>query len=216
MATAPPIDDAEERRLLQRLRAGDEAAFERLVMTMSAALLRVARSYVPSEAVAEEVLQDTWLGVLNGLDRFEGRSSVRSWIFTILLNQARTRGARERRTVPFSTLGTRDAAGDYTAVDADRFLPADAPEWPHHWATPPRRWSESPEQALEDAETLAVVRAAIAELPEIQRLTITMRDLEGWPAEEVCDVLELTKGNQRVLLHRARSKVRDALERYLT
>jgi len=216
MATAPPIDDAEERRLLQRLRAGDEAAFERLVMAMSGALLRVARSYVPSEPVAEEVLQDTWLGVLNGLDRFEGRSSVRSWIFSILLNQARTRGERERRTVPFATLGAREAAGDFTAVDADRFLPADAAQWPHHWATPPRRWSESPEQALEDAETLAVVRAAIAELPEIQRLTITMRDLEGWPAEEVCDVLELTQGNQRVLLHRARSKVRAALERYLT
>lgn len=216
MQTEKGMRDLDEHPLLEQIRSGDEDAFERLVIRYSPTLLRVARGYVPSQAVAEEVVQDTWLGVLNGIDRFEGRSSLRSWIFQILLNQARTRGERERRTVPFATFGTDEAGGELTAVDVDRFLPADADQWPHHWATPPRRWSESPEQALEDAETMTVVRDAIDVLPTAQRLVITMRDLEGWPAEEVCEVLELTQGNQRVLLHRARSRVRAALEAHLT
>ncbi len=207
--------DAEDRRLVERLRDGDERAFDLLVTSLTPSLLRVARGYVSTHAVAEEVVQETWLGVLNGLDRFEQRSAFRTWVFHILLNRARTRGQREARTVPFAALAARELEEGFTAVDPDRFLPADADLWPHHWATPPRRWSESPVHALEDAEVLVVVRAAIDRLPAMQRLTITMRDLEGFPADEVCTLLELSQVNQRVLLHRARSKVRGALEAYL-
>ena len=216
LADSSPDLSAQDRRLVRRLCDGDEGAFDDLVVDLSPSLLRVARSYVPSHAVAEEVVQETWLGVVDGLDRFEGRASLRSWIFRILVNRARTRGERERRTVPFAVLAARELDEDFTAVDPERFLPADHDRWPHHWAEPPQRWSESPERALEDSETMAVAHAAIALLPTAQRLVVTMRDLEGWPAEEVCDVLELSAGNQRVLLHRARSKVRAALEQHLT
>ncbi len=207
---------ATERRLLERLRSGDEAAFTDLVSQHTPSLLRVARSYVSSQAVAEEVVQETWLGVLRGLDRFEGRSSVRTWIFRILTNRAQTRGADESRTVPFATLAARELAESFTAVDPERFLPADHDRWPHHWAAPPRRWDTSPEAALSHAETLRLVREAIDGLPPTQRMVITMRDLEGWPSEEVCEVLGVSAANQRVLLHRARSVVRTALEEHLT
>jgi RNA polymerase sigma-70 factor (ECF subfamily) len=205
-----------ERRLLEQLRRGDEAAFEALVSQHTPGLLRVARSYVSSQAVAEEVVQETWLGVLRGLDRFEGRSSVRTWIFRILTNRAQTRGAGESRTVPFATLAAREVSEGFAAVDAERFLPADHDRWPHHWAAPPRRWDSSPEDALAHAETLRLVQRAIDGLPPTQRLVITMRDLEGWPAAEVCDALGVSAANQRVLLHRARSVVRNALEEHLT
>ena len=211
--TTPGI--ATERRLVERLRAGEPAAFDALVTSLSPSLLRVAMGYVPSRAVAEEVVQETWLAVVDGLDRFEARSSLRTWIIRILMNRAKTRGIREQRTVPFATLAALELGEAFAEVDPDRFLPADHDRWPHNWATPPRRWSESPEQALADAETMRVVLAAVELLPTMQRLTITMRDLEGWPAEEVCDVLELSQGNQRVLLHRARSTIRAALEAYL-
>src|SRR3954452_16580831 len=138
-------EEAAERALLMRLRDGDEAAYMELVERLSPAMLRVARGYVPTQAVAEEVVQETWLAVLNGLDRFEGRSSVKTWIFTILMNRAKTRGTRERRTVPFAALAGAEAGEDFSAVDPERFLPADHDQWPHHWATPPRRWDEDPE-----------------------------------------------------------------------
>lgn len=215
MTVAEGDVEAHELRLLERLRAGDEAAFAELVERFTPSLLRVARSYVPTQAVAEEVVQETWLGVLNGLDRFEGRSSLRTWIFRILTNRAKTRGERERRTVPFATLGERESEDGVTAVDPERFLPADHDRWPHHWAAPPRRWETSPEEALTSSETLRIVRSTIDGLSPMQRLVITMRDLEGWPAAEVCSVLELSEANQRVLLHRARSKVRSALEEHL-
>lgn len=205
-----------ERRLLVRLRGGDEAAFAELVAEHTPGLLRVARSYVSSQAVAEEVVQETWLGVLRGLDGFQERSSLRTWIFRILTNRAQTRGAGESRSVPFATLVARELSEGFTAVDPERFLPADHDRWPHHWAAPPRRWDTSPEDALAHAETLRVVREAIDGLSPTQRLVITMRDLEGWPAEEVCAVLEVSAANQRVLLHRARSVVRNALEEHLT
>jgi RNA polymerase sigma-70 factor (ECF subfamily) len=204
----------EEAALLDRLRAGDEAAFAELVRRHSPSLLRVALMYVPSRAVAEEVVQETWLGVLNGLDRFEGRSSLKTWLFRILVNRARTRGERERRTVPFATLAAQEADGDFDPVDADRFIPADG-SYPGHWATPPRRWELDPERALQSKETLALVKAAIAQLPEAQRTVITLRDLEGWTSEETRNALEISETNQRVLLHRARSKVRTALEAHL-
>ena len=144
--------------LVERLRAGEQAAFAELVERYSGAVMRLARVYVPSTAVAEEVVQETWLGVLRGLERFEGRSSFRTWVFQIALNQARTRGERERRTVPFASLADREVADDAPAVDPERFLGADHDRWPHHWATPPQRWDESPERHAESAETLAPVR----------------------------------------------------------
>jgi RNA polymerase sigma-70 factor (ECF subfamily) len=216
--TAPTREDpvtAQDARLLAALRAGDERAFAEIVDGWGPAMLRVARTHVPSRAVAEEVVQETWLGVLRGLDRFEGRSSLKTWVFRILVNRAKTRGEREGRTVPFAALASDEAAGEHHAVEADRFLPADHDRWPHHWATPPRRWDELPEPALADAETVRVVKAAIAALPPVQRLVITMRDLEGFGSEDVCQVLEVSETYQRVLLHRARSKVRAVLEEHL-
>ena len=215
MHDAPEVIDADA-VLLEGLRAGDEAAFTELVDRYSSSMLRVARMYVPSQAVAEEVVQETWLGVLTGLERFEGRSSLKTWLFRILVNRARTRGERERRTVPFATLAGREAEGEDPAVGPERFFPADHDRWPHHWASPPERWDESPERSLQSAETLRVVRDAIEKLPPMQRLVITMRDLEGWDSEEVRNALEISETNQRVLLHRARSKVRTALEAYFT
>lgn len=209
----PRVD--REAALLARLRARDEEAFTTLVAAWTPGLLRVARAHVPSDAVAEEVVQETWIGVLRGLDGFEGRASMRTWVFRIMLNQARARGAREQRTVPFAALARAELDEPFAAVDPDRFLPADHERWPHHWAMPPRRFEQQPEQAAQDAQVLAVVRSTLAGLPPMQRLVMTMRDIEGWPADEVCDVLGITEVNQRVLLHRARSRVRAALEEHL-
>jgi RNA polymerase sigma-70 factor (ECF subfamily) len=191
------------------LRAGNEPAFRALVARHHAAMVSVAMQFVPSRAVAEEVAQDTWLAVLRGLDRFEGRSSLRTWIFRILGNRARSRGASEHRSVPTDLL---DDTGP--AVPSSRFRP-DGDQWPGHWADPPRRLSELPEERLVERETAAVVASAIDGLVGSQRQVIVLRDVEGWSSTEVCDALGLSEGNQRVLLHRARSKVRAALERHL-
>jgi RNA polymerase sigma-70 factor (ECF subfamily) len=156
--------------------------------------------------VAEEVAQETWVGVLNGLDRFEGRSSLKTWIFRILVNRAKTRGERESRSVPFSSLESGDGE---PSVDPDRFIEAGA------WASPPRAWEGEPEDRLLAGEARAVIDRAIEQLPTAQRQVITLRDIEGLDADEVVAVLDITDGNQRVLLHRARSKVRQALEDYL-
>ena len=204
------VDDAE---LVDALRKGDEDAFRRLVDEHGPALLRVAMGYVGSRAVAEEVLQETWIGVLRGIDRFEGRSSLRTWIFRILTNTARTRAARESRAVPFSSLGGDGGSTDRPVVEPDRFLPPDDPSAPGHWASAPKRW-KTPEEGLLAGEVRDVILAAIAGLPPAQRVVVSLRDIEGWPAAEVCETLELSEGNQRVLLHRGRSKVRGELERY--
>jgi RNA polymerase sigma-70 factor, ECF subfamily len=192
--------------LLDRLRAGDEAAFMELVERHQAALVRLARSFVSSRAVAEDVVQETWLAVLNGIDRFEGRSSLKTWLYRILVNRAKTRGAREARSVPFSSLERTDEP----SVDPDRFVDAGA------WSSPPRPWEGEPVERLLAGEARYVIDAAIEELPPIQRRVITLRDIDGLDAAEVCDLLDLTDGNQRVLLHRARGKVRQALEGYLS
>jgi RNA polymerase sigma-70 factor, ECF subfamily len=198
--------------LVERLRAGDEAAFAELLDTYGASMLRVARLYVRDRAVAEEVVQETWLAVYNGIERFEGRSSFRTWLFRILTNRAKTRGERERRSVPFSSLSADPGTSDEElGFDPDRFLPADHRRYPNKWALPPRNW---PEQRAEERETLMVITEAIAMLPDGQREVIRLRDVEGWSAEEVAEALGLTDVNQRVLLHRARSKVRAALERH--
>jgi RNA polymerase sigma-70 factor (ECF subfamily) len=200
----------EEAELLARLRAGDERAFEGLVESYHGTMLSVARTYVKTRATAEEVVQEAWVGVLNGLDRFEGRSSLRTWILRILVNTAMTRGAREARSVPFSSLAPE---GEEPAVDPERFREPDG-AFPGHWKAYPGDWSSVPEERLLGRETIEVAREAIAELPEPQQLVITLRDIVGCSAEEACETLDVSEVNQRVLLHRARSRVRKALERH--
>jgi len=200
-----------EAQLVDALRAGDEAAFAQLVREYQPSLVRVARIYVSTQAAAEEVAAETWLAVLNGLDRFEGRSSLKTWIFRILTNIAKTRAQRDGRTLPFSALQDPGRVPE-AALDADRFLGPEHPRWPGHWAVRPEPW---PEDALVAAETQAVVAEAIEALPPAQRAVISLRDVEGWSNEEVRNALALSETNQRVLLHRARSKVRRALESYL-
>ena len=196
-------------RLLAALRAGDEDAFTTLVRRHHASLKRVARMYVSTDAVAEEVVQETWLAAIAGLDRFEQRASLKTWLFHILANKAKTRGARERRTVPFASLS---AADDAPAVPAERFQ-GDGAAWPGHWAAPPRPW-EDPERRLQSLEARERLRTAIGALPDVQQAVLTLRDVEGLDAGEVCELLDLSDGNQRVILHRARARVRAELERY--
>jgi RNA polymerase sigma-70 factor (ECF subfamily) len=209
--TAPT---AEEQRLVELLRQRDEAAFVQLVDRYGAAMLRVASLYVGSRAVAEEVVQETWLAVLQGIDRFEQRASLKTWLFRILTNRAKTRGVREGRTVPFSALGETSDEEEGSSVDPDRFFDPDH-AFAGHWTAYPQRWEGMPERRLLASETQACIAAAIESLPPAQRTVITMRDVEGWSSDEVCNALEISETNQRVLLHRARSKVRQALEDYL-
>ena len=202
----------EEVTLLARLRAGDERAFEALVEAHHCALIALALTYVRTHEVAEEVAQETWVAVLAGIDRFQGRSSLRTWILRILVNTAITRGGREARTVPFSTL---EPAGTQAAsVELGRFRPA-GDAFAGHWQAYPADWSALPEQSLLGRETLEVAKRAIEALPDAQRRVITMRDIAGLSADDVCEALGLSDGNQRVLLHRARSRVRAALEVHL-
>ena len=196
----------EELELISALRQGDEAAFLSLVRRYHSSMVRVAQVFCSNESLAEEVVQESWLGVLQGIAGFEGRSSLRSWIFSIVSNRARSRAQREARSVPFSSF---DAPDDEPAVDPERFLPPDHPRWPGHWATPPEHWAD---ERLALRETLDLTRQAIEKLPPAQRQVIVLRDVEGCSSEEVCAALGLSDGNQRVLLHRARSKVRAMLE----
>jgi RNA polymerase sigma-70 factor (ECF subfamily) len=206
------LDRAQDTELVRALRAGDESAFIALVRRYHALMVRVAHSYVRTEASAEEVAQETWCAVLAGIDRFEGRAALKTWIMRILTNRAKTRGQREARSVPFSAIA--DPEDDGPVVDPDRFLPADHPRYPGHWAAAPAAWSQLPDERLLAAETRDRIRAAIASLPARQQVVISLRDVEGWSPEEVCDLMDLTENNQRVLLHRARSHVRAELERY--
>lgn len=200
--TLGAVPDSDEEQLIAALRAGDERAFAALVDRYHASMVRVACTFVPSRAVAEEVAQDTWLGVLRGLGRFEGRSSLKTWIFRILVNRARTTGAREPRSVRLDTGdGDRDAA-----AGPDGFSPQGT------WREPPVVWSDEIEDRLAAPETAARIREVVDELPESQRQVVTLRDVEGLSSSEVCDLLGISEGNQRVLLHRARTRVRSALE----
>jgi RNA polymerase sigma-70 factor (ECF subfamily) len=200
--------------LVAALRRGDEAAFAELVDAWGPAMLRLARLHVPSHAVAEEVVQETWLAVLKGLERFEGRSSLKTWVFSILLNLARTRGQRERRTLPFAALRDRwEARRDEDVVAPERFQGRDG-ERPGWWAAPPERWAD-PHEQLATKEAHAVVQAAIAGLPLRQREALVFRDVLGLDSDEASALMGVSDGNQRVLLHRARAKVRDELERHL-
>jgi RNA polymerase sigma-70 factor (ECF subfamily) len=192
------VDQETDAELLGRLRAGDELAFVTLVRRHHAAMLRLAACYVPSAAVAEEVVQDTWLGVLRGIGGFEGRSSVRTWLFRILVNRARTAGARERRSIAIGDPGP--------AVDGSRF------DATGHWAAPPERWVEEADDRVDAAKLADRLRSAVDDLPERQREVVTLRDVQGLSSEEVCSVLDISEGNQRVLLHRGRSRLRQVLE----
>jgi RNA polymerase sigma-70 factor, ECF subfamily len=195
----------DEDALIARLRAGDQSAFVEVVSAYHPALLRLAGSFVPSRAVAEEVVQDTWLAVVKGLARFEQRSSFKTWVTSILVNIARTRGTRERRSVPFASLG----ADDGPSVDPARFT---GPPGRGAWSDPPAPWSDLPAEAALSAETLAFVDETVRRLPENQRMVVMLRDVEGWTSPDVCALLGVTEANQRVLLHRGRSTVRAALE----
>ena len=201
---------ASDEKTVAALRAGDERAFRELFARMYPMMKRVARGYVASDAVAEEIVQDTWLAIVTGIDRFEGRSALGTWIFSILTNQAKTHSARERRALPLTCVGPRDA--EEPVVDPDRFQKDDE-AWPGHWATPPRPW-QKPERRLLSLETREHLKDALAELPERQRLIVGLRDIDGHSAEEVCDLLGLSQENQRVLLHRGRSRLRAVLEEY--
>ena len=185
-----------------------------LVERYQPAMLRIARMYVSTHAVAEDVVQDAWVGVLKGLDGFEGRSSLRTWIFRILVNTAKTRGQREARSLPFSSVWAADPEGE-PSVDPDRFLPLSHPLSPGGWAEPPVGWESTPEERLLSKEALTVVSRAIEALPPNQREVIRLRDVLGWPSSDVRNALDISQTNQRVLLHRARAKVRRALESYL-
>jgi RNA polymerase sigma-70 factor (ECF subfamily) len=207
------VEYSDDTMLVQALRRGDESAFSWLLDTYHRPLHRTAVSFVGSGATADEVVQETWLAVITGIDRFEGRSSLKTWIYRILMNIARTRGAREARSVPFSSAGA-DAEGGEPTFSPDRFHQRGFAAG--HWSVPPEPWDELSDDRLLAEETLALVRAAIDALPTRQQAVITLRDLDGLSAAEVCDLLDLSEANQRVLLHRARARVRQALEQHLT
>jgi RNA polymerase sigma-70 factor (ECF subfamily) len=203
----PPPDES---ALIERLRRGDSAAFRDVVMTHQAGLLRLASTFVPSMAVAEEVVQETWIAVIRGIDRFEQRSALKTWITRILVNIARTKGVKERRTVP---MGSRLSDGaDGAAVSPDRFV---GPPGRGAWAQPPERWSELPEEVVLSSATISLVIDTVKLLPEQQKWVVMLRDVEDWSSSDVCDALGLTEGNQRVLLHRGRSSLRAMLEGHL-
>jgi RNA polymerase sigma-70 factor (ECF subfamily) len=212
MDTGTTLASADDLALVERLKAGDENAFAMLVRQHQAQMLRVARMYVSSQAVAEDVVADAWLGILQGLDRFEGRSSLRTWMYRILTNIAKTRGQREGRSVPFSSLAGDDL--DASAVDGSWFQ-GSGDRWPGGWASLPDDWRGIPDDRLLSAEIRALIGAAIADLPPMQAEVLRLRDVGGWSSAEVRNALDISETNQRVLLHRARSKVRRALEHYL-
>lgn len=203
------LDDA---ATVAALRQRDEATFRRLVEAHHGSLVRLASTYVPDRATAEEVAQETWIAVLRGIDRFEGRSSLRTWIYRILTKQAISRGQRERRSVPLSAWAVGDADGE-PSVDQDRFIPAGRPR-AGQWAAPPSEWEGDAEGRLLGREAQAIIAGALDSLPAGQRIVVGLRDVQGWSSEEVCEALGISAGNQRVLLHRGRARVRAALERY--
>lgn len=203
---ATQVEDA---RLVAALRRGDERAFAEVVESYHTMLLRMAMVYVHNRAVAEDVVQEAWIGVLRGLERFEGRSSFKTWVCRILTNIAKTRAVREGRSIPFAAL---ESDTHEPSVPADRFERHGA--FIGHWLSPPPHWS-LPDERLHSKETLSVIADVVSTLPPTQRAVISLRDIEGCSSEEVCELLSLSEGNQRVLLHRARSKVRAALEDFL-
>jgi RNA polymerase sigma-70 factor (ECF subfamily) len=210
--SAPQTTADPDAEVLERLRHGDERAFAALVDRWSPVMLRVARAYVSNPHSAEDAVQDAWLGVVRGLAAFEGRSTLRTWVFTILVNRARTRGGREARSVPMSSLAGDDGG---PTVDPDRFRGRQDP-YPDHW-TPtgvPVRWEGQPEGRVLAGEAVRLLGAALTALPPRQRVVVTLRDVQGLTSDEACKALGITAQNQRVLLHRGRAALRQALEDY--
>lgn len=210
MAAVGEATSQGEADLVDRLRLGDEAAFTFLLERYHASMVRIARSYVSSETAAEDVVGDTWMAVVQGIERFEGRSSVKTWLFRILVNRAKTRGARESRSVPFSSLGD-DGDDGHRSVDPDRFLD-ESHRWGGHWSVHPNSWRNGPELNALSGELRQSMGRALDRLPPMQQAVVTMRDVHGLQAGEVCETLEVSEANQRVLLHRGRSQMRRALE----
>lgn len=212
----PPIAPQrvdEDADLVAGLKRRDEAAFVTLVTRYQRPLLRLAVVYCRNTAIAEEIVQDTWLGVIRGIDRFEERAAFKTWLFQILVNRARTRAAQEGRADALSSSKEEAESPAEPAVPPERFRGADD-KWANNWAVPPHSWGESSDARLLATETMELVKQAIATLSPAQQQVITLRDVEGWPAEDVCNVLLISETNQRVLLHRARSRVRALLERH--
>jgi RNA polymerase sigma-70 factor (ECF subfamily) len=204
-------ETVDETALIAALRGGDEVAFARLVDQHAPAMLRVARGYVPSREIAEEVVQETWIALLKGIDNFEGRSSLRTWLFAVMINIAKARGVRERRDADTAIAAYTDGT-----VDPARFREAGDP-YPGHWKPDevPSPFPETPEGSALGNELVGVARRELDKLPERQRMVVTMRDMLGFDSSEVCELLEITIANQRVLLHRGRAAVRQVLEDYL-
>ena len=203
----------EEIAILARLRQGEEAAFDELVMRHHSTLIRMAMGYVADREVAEEVVQDTWMAVIEGFGRFEGRSSLRTWIFGIMIHKAKDRGVREKRHTTFSSLESVDDVSDET-VDPSRFHQSG--EWSGHWAFPPQPWDDqTPEKLLASQQAVDAMNRAIETLPRGLKEVLILRDVEGVDAKEVCEILEITATNLYVRLHRARERVRQAVETYL-
>lgn len=200
---------ADERELVERLRAGDERAFEELIERYYGYLFRLAELFVATREAAEDVVQETWLAVVQGIERFEERASLKTWLSRIVMNKARTRGVRDKRIVAYSRLAHDNSDDPEPAVDPERFFRSGP--YRGHWSLPPQPWA-GPEESLLTDEMMAVVHNAVGKLPEAQQTVITLRDIHGFDAEEVCNTLGLSETNQRVLLHRARSKVRSAVE----
>jgi RNA polymerase sigma-70 factor (ECF subfamily) len=210
---AGTVTASEDTQLLARLRAGDEAAFDLLVRRYHGPLKRLARAFVSTEASAEEVVQDTWVAVLAGLDAFEERASLGTWISRILVNRSRTKGVREARMTPFSAMS--DGEGEAEATWPDGVDPARFDDR-GMWATPPERWAdETPEKLVGNQEAMTLLDAELRDLPERQRVVVVLRDTLGWTAEDVCNALDINETNQRVLLHRARSRLRARLAAHL-
>ncbi|WP_099037564.1 RNA polymerase sigma factor [Mycobacterium neglectum] len=202
----------DESGLIAALRDGDQTAFAQLLDRHTPSMLRVARGYVPSHEIAEEVVQETWIALIKGIDRFESRSSLRTWLFTVMINIAKARGVKERRD--------SDAAiAAYTGgtVDPARFRGGDDP-YPGHWRPDdvPSAFPETPEGSLLSDELVGVARRELDKLPERQRIVVSLRDMLGFDSAEVCELLDISTANQRVLLHRGRAAVREVLEDYLT
>jgi len=211
--TVAGVPSLADRRLVAALRRGDEEAFNDVVGELSPTMLRVASSYVRTPEIAQEVVQDVWLAAIQGLDRFEHRSSLKTWLLRIVVNKAKTRGMREQRVVPFSALASDDPDTPTTTVEPERFRGPGRP-FPRHWSQPPEVWPDVEDTVLAN-ELRQTVESIVATLPPRQAAVLTMRDIQGWSSLDVCEILEITPENQRVLLHRARAAVRRELEVYL-
>lgn len=210
-----PLRRPSDEDLFKRLRAGEEAAFVEAIRDIGPTMFRVARIYVRTDEVAEEIVQETWINVLEHLDRFEGRSSFKTWVLTILVNMSLRRGQTEARSAPFSSIPrTHDGIQHDDSFEIDRFFEGDHPRWPHCWATVVPRLDHLPEEKILSTETMRVVSDSLSTLPKSQAAVLVLHDIEGLSSEETCEALELTDGNRRILLHRARNQIRGALERY--